>query len=432
MPGDKSISHRAAIIAALADGQTRIDNFSTSKDCNTTLTCLKELGLRIGRDQTSVVIDGVGIDGLRAPDVPLDCGNSGSTMRMLAGVLASQNFTSELTGDDALQSRPMNRIIEPLTLMGARIESTNGHAPLSITGRRPLKPITYVMPIASAQVKTAILFASLSTEGRIKIIETSSLTRDHTERMLEWFGVPVTIREVRNENEDLRSISITGPAQPKARDGTIPGDISSAAYFIAAAALLPSSELKIQNVGLNPSRTAIVSALGALNVDVLVIPNNSRVGAEDFNEPYGSIEVTGNAELLPMEPGRSNVLSGAAISELIDELPIIAVLGTQVPGGLTIRDAGELRVKESDRIASIVHNLRAMGAEIEEHEDGLTIKEQATLRGARLESFGDHRIAMAFTIAALIADGDSEIVGSECVDVSFPGFYELLESVVER
>jgi 3-phosphoshikimate 1-carboxyvinyltransferase len=388
--------------------------------------------VRIERDQTSVVIEGVGIGGLKAPSVPLDCGNSGSTMRMLAGILASQNFTSELTGDDSLRRRPMNRIIEPLTLMGARIESTNGHAPLHISGRGPLKPITYVMPIASAQVKTSILLAGLSTEGRIKIIETSNLTRDHTERMLEWFGVRVTSRESRNGDAELRSMSINVPAQLKARDGAVPGDLSSAAYFIAAAALLDSSDLKIDNVGLNPTRTSIISAFGALNVDVLVIPNIPRAGTEDFNEPFGRIEVTGKAELSPMEPGHSNVLSGTSISQLIDELPIIAVLGTQLPGGLTIRDAGELRVKESDRIAATVHNLRAMGTDVEEHEDGFTIKQQTSLRGTRLESFGDHRIAMAFTIAALIADGDSEIVGSECVDVSFPGFYDLLESVVER
>lgn len=432
LPGDKSISHRAAIIAALADGRTRIDNFSTSQDCAATLSCLKALGVNIERQGTLVEIEGVGLDGLCEPTAPLDCGNSGSTMRMLAGVLASQNFVSELTGDKSLLTRPMKRIIEPLTMMGARIESTNGHAPLRITGRRPLDPITYSMPVASAQVKTSILLAGLQTEGQTKVIEASNSTRDHTERMLQWFGVPVICNDPRGADADLRSISITGPTQLKARDGVVSGDISSAAYFIAAAGLLPSSELDIQDVGLNSTRTTIIATLQALGVDVLAIPNMAHLGSEDFNEPFGNIEVTGNPKLAPLEAGRLNVLNGVLIPPLIDELPMIAVLGTQLPSGFTIRDAAELRVKETDRIAATVQNLRAMGVQVEEHDDGLTIKERAFLRGAKLNSYGDHRIAMAFSIAALIADGESEIVGAECVSVSFPEFYELLKSVVER
>ena len=432
MPGDKSISHRAAIMAALSDGRTRIDNFSTSEDCTATLMCLEQLGVTVERVGTRVEIEGVGSDGLRASGAPLDCHNSGSTMRMLAGVLASQDFVSELTGDESLRARPMNRIIEPLKMMGAHIESTDGHAPLRITGRRRLEPITYVMPLASAQVKTSILLAGLSAKGRTKVIEASNSTRDHTERMLEWFGVPVTYRDPRRNDAELRSISITGPAQLKARDGTVPGDISSAAYFITAAFLLASSELKIEDLGLNPTRTAIVSTLGAVGAKVLTIPKNSGSGCEDFNEPFGNIEITGVARLAPLEVGRSNVLSGVLISQLIDELPMISVLGTQMPGGLTLRDAAELRVKETDRIAATAKNLRAMGVQVEEHDDGVTIKECTTLHGARLNSYGDHRIAMAFSIAALIADGESEIVDAECVGVSFPEFYELLESVVER
>lgn len=419
-------------MAALANGRTRIDNFSTSEDCASTLSCLKELGVRIERHGTHVEIDGVGLEGLRIPTAPLDCGNSGSTMRMLAGVLAGQDFVSELTGDESLQGRPMRRIIDPLTMMGARIESTDGHAPLSVTGRRPLEPITYVMPVASAQVKTSILFAGLTAEGRTEVIGVPNSTRDHTERTLQWFGVPVTHEHVRRDGTDLDSISIMGPTQLIARDGDVPGDISSAAFFIAATSLLSDSKLTIEDVGLNPTRTAIISTLVELGINVKTTPDVLRFGTEDFNEPFGNIEVTGNTRPSPIEEGRSNVLCGALIPLLIDELPMIAVLGTQMTGGLTIRDAAELRVKETDRIAATVKNLCAMGAQVEEHDDGLTIKGQTPLRGARVNSYGDHRIAMAFSIAALIADGESEIVGSECVGVSFPEFYELLESVVVR
>lgn len=432
LPGDKSISHRAAILAALAEGRTRLENFSTSEDCAATLSCLKQLGVKIGRDGTSVLIEGAGLDGLREPRAPLDCGNSGSTMRMLAGVLASQSFVSTLTGDESLRRRPMKRIIEPLSMMGAQVESTNGRAPLRITGRTQLTPITYTMPVASAQVKACILLAGLNASGRTGVIEAPHATRDHTERMLRWFGVMVEKKEVRSDGASLEEISVTGSARLKARDGAIPGDISSAAFFMAAAALLPASRLKIERVGLNPTREAIIPTLRGLGVDVRTALHDSGLMPEDFNEPFGDIEIAGGAELAPLEAGRSNILSGALIPQLIDELPMLAVLGTQVFGGLTIRDASELRVKETDRIAATVENLRAMGAAVLEHADGLTIKRRTRLRAANLNSHGDHRIAMAFTIAALIADGESEITGAECVSVSFPEFYQLLESLVER
>jgi 3-phosphoshikimate 1-carboxyvinyltransferase len=432
LPGDKSISHRAAILAALAEGRTRLENFSTSEDCAATLSCLKQLGVEIERDGMSVSIEGAGTDGLHEPRAPLDCGNSGSTMRMLAGVLASQSFVSELTGDESLRRRPMKRIIEPLSVMGPQVESTNGHAPLRITGRTPLKPITYTMPVASAQVKACILLAGLNARGRTGVIEAPNATRDHTERMLRWFGVTVEKKEVRSDDASLEEISVTGPARLKARGGVIPGDISSATFFIAAAALLPASRLKIERVGLNPTRAAIIPTLRGLGVDVRTILHAPGLMPEDFNELFSDIEIAGGAELAPLEAGRSNILSGALIPQLIDELPMLAVLGTQVFGGLTIRDASELRVKETDRIAATVENLRAMGAEVEEHADGLTIQRHTRLRAANINSHGDHRIAMAFTIAALIADGESEITGAECVSVSFPEFYELLESLVER
>jgi 3-phosphoshikimate 1-carboxyvinyltransferase len=389
--------------------------------------------VHVERDGTNVIIEGVGLEGLRASVEALDCGNSGSTIRMMTGVLAGQDFVSTLTGDDSLRSRPMKRIIEPLEMMGARILSENGYAPLRITGSRRLRGISYQMPVASAQLKSAILLAGLNADGRTRVIEQQGATRDHTERMLRWFGVSISTLALSDNGVTKEAITIEDGSQFEAQDGTIPGDISSAAFFIAAAALLPGSRLRINQVGLNPTRTQLFSVLRSLGVDVW--PEVRRRGGrlpEDFNEPFGDVKVTGGAGLAPVEPGRSNVLRGTLISQVIDELPVLAVLGSQVMGGISIRDAGELRVKESDRISATVENLRAMGAEVVEHDDGLTIAEHTQLRGAKLNAHGDHRIAMAFTVAALIAEGESEIVGAECVSVSFPEFFELLESVVER
>ncbi|MGB9179814.1 MAG: 3-phosphoshikimate 1-carboxyvinyltransferase [Pyrinomonadaceae bacterium] len=430
VPGDKSISHRAAMIAALAEGPSVINNFSTSEDCASTLSCLKQLGVSIERDGASVSVEGVGLDGLRAPLEALDCGNSGSTMRMLAGVLAGQHFTSELTGDKSLRSRPMKRIIEPLELMGAEVEARQGCAPLRIRGRRPLASISYKMPVASAQVKSCILFAGLNAIDRTEVIETPNETRDHTERMLQWFGVHVSRREISETYSE--GISLEGLFQYKGDKGTVPGDISSAAFFIAAAALLPFSKLEIKDVGLNPTRRSVIPVLRGLGVDVRTEVRDSGWLDEDFNEPFGDIQIAGGAGLAPIEQGLSNVISGALTAQLIDELPMLAVVGTQVLGGLKILDAAELRVKETDRIAATVENLRAMGAEVEEHKDGLTIRKRTPLRGALIDSHGDHRIAMAFTVAALIAEGESEIQGAECVGVSFPEFFNLLDSVTER
>lgn len=435
LPGDKSISHRAAILSALAAGISELKNFATSEDCASTLRCLGQLGLSITRVEESVRIAGVGMSGLRAPAEALDCGNSGSTMRMMAGVLAGQNFASEMTGDPSLRSRPMKRVIEPLELMGARISSDEGRAPLLIRGRQPLRPVRYRMPVASAQVKSCLLLAGLYSSGRTEVLEQVDATRDHTERMLRWYGVPVESSIVRDdEDAPLQALSIERPAQFEARSGQIPGDISSASFFIAAASLLPHSRLEINDVSLNPTRTRILDVLRSLGVSVEInIRNSEWEAADDFNEPFGDISVTGGAGLLaPLEAGRSNVLSGSAIPQLIDELPVLAVLGTQVRGGLRIRHARELRVKETDRISATVEALRAMGVTLEEHEDGLTIPERTPLRGARIDARGDHRIAMAFAVAALIAEGESEIAGADCVRVSFPEFFQLLESIVER
>lgn len=420
LPGDKSISHRAAIIAALAATPSHITNFSPSQDCAATLSCLEQLGVAIERADQSVRVDGV--RGLTQPTATLDCGNSGSTIRMLAGVLAGQSFTSTLTGDDSLRSRPMKRIIEPLEMMGAKVESYDGKPPLIVAGRRPLKPIRYELPVASAQVKTCVLLAGLHAEGLTEVIEKRGATRDHTERMLKWFGVPL---ETAVHASGSVTTSISRIEMFSGRELSIPGDISSAAFLIAAAALLPNSELDIEGVGINPTRTMFLRQLQSFGLAIEI-----EEKGEESGEPIGNVRVRSGAGL----DTRGNLIEikGDLIPQLIDELPLLAVVGTQLQGGLTIGDASELRTKESDRIAATVKNLRSMGADVEELEDGLRVAGPITFRGARVDSYGDHRIAMAFAVAALIAQGDSEIAGAGCVDVSYPGFFAVLDSVVER
>jgi 3-phosphoshikimate 1-carboxyvinyltransferase len=439
LPGDKSVSHRAAVIAALARGVTRVRNYSTSEDCASTLRCLEQLGVGVSREGRDVTVTGaappdasdasdVGA-GLRPPAAPLDCGNSGTTMRLLAGVLAGQPFESTLAGDASLSRRPMRRVIEPLELMGARVRSEEGHAPLRVEGRRPLDAVAYELPVASAQVKSCVLLAGLFARGVTRVSEPRAVTRDHTERMLRWFGVPVRVELSGDLGEATgRSVSVEGGATPAACNLEVPGDISSAAFFIAAAAMLPGSSLEIGGVGLNPTRAQVLHALGNLG---------ARIRTEDVrercNEPVGEVFVGGDPRGLAPGVAGTNVLRGPLIAQLIDELPVLAVVGSQAEGGLEIRDAGELRVKESDRIGATVRNLRAMGAEVEEFEDGLRVAGRTRLRGARLDAHGDHRIAMAFAVAALAAEGASEIEGArECVGVSFPEFFDLLESVTER
>jgi 3-phosphoshikimate 1-carboxyvinyltransferase len=429
VPGDKSVSHRAAILAALSTGATRISNFSTSADCNSTLRCLAQLGVRVRREAASVEIEGAGLSFTHAPAAALDCGNSGTTMRLIAGVLAGQNFTATLTGDASLRSRPMRRIIEPLELMGARITSHEGRAPLVIEGRGALRAIEYEMPVASAQVKSCVLLAGLNARGRTTVVERRGATRDHTERLLEWFGIEIettTDGAARDAQSHAPAISLSGGETPRARDVEVPGDISSAAFFIVAAALLDGSELRIEGVGLNPTRTQLLDTLRSLGVNLKVENVTTR-----SNEPVGEIIVGGTGSLAPVRDS-ANVLRGSMIAGLIDELPILAVAGTQVEGGLSIRDASELRVKETDRVRAVCENLRAMGAQVEEYDDGLFVHGRTRLRGARVKSYGDHRIAMAFAVAALIAEGETEIEGADCVSVSFPEFFNLLESVVER
>jgi 3-phosphoshikimate 1-carboxyvinyltransferase len=428
LPGDKSISHRAALLAALARGHSHLRNFSSSADCQATLRCLKQLGVQIEKNETDIQIKGAGLEGLSASQEPLDCGNSGTTMRLLAGVLAGQAFATELIGDESLQSRPMNRVIEPLELMGARISSNQGRAPLRIIGRQPLHALSYEMPVASAQVKSCILLAGLYAGGRTEVIEEFGITRDHTERLLKWFGVPLKTRTERRARKLLQVHALESPARRlRARETNIPGDISSAAYFFAAAALLPGSSLEIRDVGFNPTRFKIVPTLKTLGAQLRV--DELR---EECNELLATVYVNGSDCLRPTATDRPLTFDGSIIPQLIDELPLLAVVGTQVEGGIIIREAAELRVKESDRISATVVNLRAMGADVEEYEDGLRVAGRTQLRGAKLDSCGDHRIVMAFTIAALLADGESEIAGAEAVAVSFPEFFQLLESIVER
>jgi 3-phosphoshikimate 1-carboxyvinyltransferase len=450
LPGDKSISHRAALLAAVAVGRpVRVSNFSTSADCASTLSCLARLGVALRREETSVIIQG-GARLPRPPRAPLDCGNSGTTLRLLAGILAGHEFTSTLTGDESLRSRPMRRIIEPLELMGARVASHDGRAPLTIHGRDELDAISYAPPVASAQVKSCVLLAGLRADGLTTVVERGGATRDHTERLLRWFDVEVRTRNAAPSEPatdpvrptgaveaattdvdgraatDVQAVSVEGGSRLRARDVAVPGDVSSAAFLLVAAAVLEGSDLTLEGVGLNPTRARVLEVLRALGADVTVTDER-----EESNEPAGDIRVRGAGTLAPSRAG-ANRVGGALSAALIDELPVLAVAGTRVEGGIEIRDAAELRVKESDRITATVANLRAMGAEVEEYEDGLTVAGPVRLRGAHLRSFGDHRVAMAAAVAALAAEGDTEIEGAECAAVSFPEFFPLLESIAVR
>ena len=419
LPGDKSISHRSAILGAMATGATRIENYSDAADCQTTLRCLEQLGVKVERDQRDVVIHGVGKTGFRASERPIDCGNSGTTARTLAGLLAGQGFDSVLKGDASLTARPMERVIDPLCRMGAKIDSPNGRLPMTICGGQRLRGMEHDMTVASAQVKSCLLIAGLLADGTTKIVEPVP-TRDHTERMLRWFGAEVSATQA----GEARVISVTPVAELTARDIIIPADISSAAYFMAAAALLPGSNVSITGVGLNPLRNGIIDVLRDAGAELRVV----NVG-ELCNEPVGTVRVTAM-----LDQGNSSEtvrLSGAVIPVIIDELPILAVFGTGLRGGIEVRGATELRAKETDRISAVVQNLRRMGAEVEEFDDGFRVS-RSMLRGASIDSFGDHRIAMAFSVAALIATGETEIGGSECVDISFPDFFDVLERSVER
>ena len=412
LPGDKSISHRLGMLGGIAEGKTIIDNFATSQDCHSTLSCLRLLGTPIEiMHGTQISIRGKGLEGLTASKEVLDAGNSGSTIRMLSGILSGQSFVTRISGDDSLCQRPMKRIITPLTQMGAKIHARKGNfPPLSIEGGA-LQAIQYSLPVASAQLKSAILLAGLFAEGETEVIEPSP-TRNHTEVALKEFGVEVNIRENR--------IALRGRQRIHAIHTEVPGDISSAAFFIAAATLLPDSEIILQGVGLNPGRRAIVDLLQKMGASIETLDQLQRGG-----EPAGDLRIR-SATL------KGGKISGEQIPQVIDEIPILAVLATQTHEGLEIRDAEELRVKESDRIKSLVENLRAMGATVEEFEDGMFVAGRQSLRGSLINSYGDHRIAMAFAIAGLLAQGETVIEGGECAAVSFPEFFETLSRLTVR
>jgi len=415
VPGDKSMSHRAAILGGLSNGVCTIRNFLPSEDCVNTLNAMKALGaphqvldeLR-GYGPINLRIHGQSMK-LTAPAAPIDCGNSGTGMRLLAGLLAGQNFSSELFGDASLSSRPMGRITVPLGQMGARMETRGakpGCAPLFIHPAK-LAPITYEMPVASAQVKSAILLAGLFTEGTTTVIQPAE-TRDHTERMLASFRV-----STRHEG---KAISIFGGQIPESCDFTVPGDISSAAFWLVAAAALPGSHLLIQNVGLNPTRTAILRVLSRMGAHMKEIVHQSG------GEPIGNIEIQG-ASLT------ATTILEEEVPNLIDEIPVIAVAAALAQGRTIIRNAKELRVKETDRISTVVQGLRAMGAEVDEFDDGMEITGGKPLKGATIDSCGDHRIAMAFAIAGLFAKGETVIKNTECVNTSYPGFSHHLNAI---
>jgi 3-phosphoshikimate 1-carboxyvinyltransferase len=410
LPGDKSISHRYAMLAAIARGCTRLENFSTGADCASTLGCVSALGAEVRRSPDSrLEIVGSG-PVLRAPAAALDCGNSGSTMRMLAGILAGQPFTSELVGDASLLRRPMKRIIEPLSAMGAKINARDGRAPLSISGGS-LRALDYRLPVASAQVKSCVLFAGLFASGVTKV-EEPLRTRDHGELALRAFGAELT----RSRN----CTSIAGGQQLSPIEAYIPGDISSAAFFLCAAALFPESSLVIETVLMNPTRAALLDVLSTMGIRINVLQLEEHHG-----ELMGSLRV---------HPGRLKgaTISGALSAALIDELPVLAAVAPYTAEGVEIRDAAELRVKESDRIAVVARNLRAMGAEVEELQDGMRVPGGQRLHGAEIDSAGDHRIAMAFAVAALRAGGDCLIRGADSARISYPEFFSTLERIVER
>ncbi|NWK54351.1 3-phosphoshikimate 1-carboxyvinyltransferase [Verrucomicrobiaceae bacterium N1E253] len=419
VPGDKSISHRAAIMAGLADGVTQIDNYLPSEDCLCTLEAMASLGVQYevlerleGYGPTSLRIYGQAMQ-LNAPDVEIDCGNSGTGMRLLAGVLAAQPFQSTLTGDESLQSRPMGRIMTPLSMMGARIEAAGekeGCAPMILGGSAErLQAIHYDMPMASAQVKSAVLLAGLFAEYETSVRQPAE-TRDHTERIFDHFQIDSTI--------DGHRIAVHGGQIPMANDLYIPGDISSAAFWLVAAAAMPGAELKIKKVGLNPTRKAVVDVLIRMGADIRV-----DMISEDSGEPYGDLTVIGGTlqgtEILPEE-----------VPNLIDEIPVLAVAGALAEGRMVIRNASELRVKESDRISTVVTNLRAMGAEVEEFDDGMEITGGRPLHAAELESYDDHRIAMSFIIAGLFAEGETVVHNTDFINTSYPGFQHDLEKVM--
>jgi len=410
LPGDKSISHRYALLAAVAEGATKIANYSSGADCQSTLACVSALGAGVARHDGVVHVDGRGLDGLHEPDAMLDAGNSGSTIRMLSGILAAQQFVTRIGGDESLSRRPMERIMKPLAQMGARIEAReNRFPPLTIRGGK-LCPIEYTLPMASAQVKSCVLLAGLFAPGRTTVHEPVR-TRDHTELALREFGADVEIEK--------RSITVTGRPRLQGRELRVPGDLSAAAFFLVAALIVPESSLTIHGVGLNPTRSALLDFLAEMGAQIKILDVTSAGGELIGDVLVRKSHITGG------------VLEKARAAALIDEIPVLAVLGAASEEGLVVRDASELRVKETDRIATIAENFKRMGLAITVREDGFEVPGRQSFHAAELDSFGDHRIAMAFSVAALAADGPCTILDAGAASVSFPEFFDTLHRVAE-
>lgn len=413
VPGDKSISHRYALLGAMARGATVIENYSSSVDCRSTLRCVAELGVQVEARGTTVRLQSPGWQHLQPPRRLLDAGNSGTTIRLLSGILAGRPFTSRIAGDHSLNRRPMRRIIEPLTLMGASIRAAQGEfPPLEIHGSE-LRAIEYAPSVASAQVKSCILLAGLEAEGRTAVREKAA-TRDHTERALPLFGGSVEV-------EGLR-VSVRGPQALEAAAARVPGDISSALFLLVAALLLPGSEVRFQGVGVNPTRSTLLELLERAGAPI-ERANPREVGTE----PVCDLVVRASSDFLDDFPRE---IGGTWIPGLIDEIPILAVLATRVPGGVTVRDAGELRKKESDRIAAIATNLRSLGVEVEEWEDGFHVAYTPDPAGGKVRTFGDHRIAMAFAVAGLLSRHGVELDDPDCAAVSYPEFFSDLRRLL--
>lgn len=412
VPGDKSISHRSIMFGSLANGLTEVRGFLQGADCLSTISCFSKMGITIENNGDTVLIHGKGPKGLTAPAGVLDCGNSGTTTRLISGILAAQDFNVTLTGDESICKRPMKRIMEPLSMMGAHIESkhNNGCAPLQITGSR-LHGIHYLSPVASAQVKSAVLLAGLYADGETRVTE-PYVSRNHTELLLSAYGA-----DVHTEG----TTAILRPGNPlNGLKLTVPGDISSAAFFIAAALIIPDSEILIRNVGVNPTRDGMLHVCRMMNGSVTLLNETSKSG-----EPTADLLIRSSAL-------KGAVIEGSIIPTLIDELPMIAAMACFAEGTTLIRDAAELKVKESNRIAVMTENLRAMGADVEETEDGMIIRGGRPLHGAVIDSKKDHRIAMTFAVTALAAEGETEILDADCVNISYPGFYSDLHRLFRK
>lgn len=412
--GDKSISHRAVMLGSLATGTTEIEGFLPGEDCLSTIRCFRSMGVQIEQNGSSVKVFGRGLRELTAPAGILDCGNSGTTTRLLSGVLAAQHFNSVLSGDASIQRRPMKRIMIPLRAMGADITSVSGNdcAPLSVHGKQ-LYGIHFNSPIASAQVKSAVLLAGLYASGQTTVTE-PALSRDHTERMLRSFGAKV----LTGNFEDRPSVTVTETQNLYGTEISVPGDISSAAFFLVGASIVPGSEVVLRNVGINPTRDGVISALRAMGakIEVLEVRNEDSEPAADLLVRYAPLHGT--------------EIGGALIPRLIDELPVLAAAAAVAEGRTVIRDAAELKVKESNRIRTMAEGLSRLGAKVEETEDGLIIDGGAALHGGAVESYSDHRIAMSFAILSLVTDGEVRISDPDCVNISAPTFFEDLKSLL--